>query len=139
MKNLKILLSCILSTVFLIPSNTEASSLPSVDLKSVNLGVGLISTSLSLDFPVTSNLFTGVSASLPIYYPGEFYGTLRYDLHFVYQIIKEQKSNLSFLMFVLDMLVNSGISSVEFLQLFRVQRLMRRAETHFFLIDAQNA
>ncbi len=96
MINLKALLTTICILIPLNYNQAEASTLTPVDLKTPSLGISFISPSLSFDFPITANLFTGISSSLPIYYPFEFFGTIRYELHFVYQLIKEKDSNLSF-------------------------------------------
>jgi hypothetical protein len=92
-KSLISIISLSLLSSFL-PAN--ASTLPPADLESTSIGVGLISTGLSIDVPLGSKVFTGLSVALPVFYPGNLFGTLRYNFYGAYQLIKEKDSNLSF-------------------------------------------
>lgn len=79
----------------LFSGTASASTMPPADLKAVNVGVSLVSPGVSIDIPWNSNLFTGASIALPVYY-GNLFGTIRYDLHVFYQLIKDHDSVLSF-------------------------------------------
>jgi hypothetical protein len=96
MKKMKLLLAIISLTALSSFLPSHASTLPPADIDSVSIGVGLLGPGLSIDVPVAPRVFTGLSVSLPIFYPGNLFGTIRYNLYGAYQIIKEKDSKLAF-------------------------------------------